>query len=384
MWAPALVGWVGGKNWSVSTSIGSPAVGWFPLAPREVYVPAYRVSPTYIKQVNVTHVTNITNVTYVNGNPAARADTRYRNRDIRHAVTALPGEHFKKRTAIHVTGSAVDLRDHRALRTAPSSPLAPAAIVPRPISIDQNPSISSASREDRSARMHQRLEHMPANTSGDIRSVEGTRIHRNDATATRHDRAEKTDSGKKREMIGPGRLDGPIQPDADRLERLRRQGAAQATHEHSAPRQEWRREPERGDGRDVQHIEPRFQPPRERRLDERDVGRLERRQQVHTEIRRSPASEEAYGRVERAALPQVPMPQIDERRELRQPERSAPVTIAPPHDMQRQRMEWEKGRAARVAAPQETQEPNTSSNAPRNEHRRPLQEGRHPSEGRRW
>jgi hypothetical protein len=49
--APALVAWVGGPNWSVSVNLGGPAVGWVPLAPREVYVPWYRHSPRYVDRV---------------------------------------------------------------------------------------------------------------------------------------------------------------------------------------------------------------------------------------------------------------------------------------------------------------------------------------------
>jgi hypothetical protein len=40
VFAPAVVGWVGGPNWSVSVNIGGgPAVGWVPLSPRDRYVP---------------------------------------------------------------------------------------------------------------------------------------------------------------------------------------------------------------------------------------------------------------------------------------------------------------------------------------------------------
>jgi hypothetical protein len=56
VYAPAMVAWVGGKNWSVSVSGGAPAVGWVPLAPREVYVPTYRHTIVYVQKVNITHV----------------------------------------------------------------------------------------------------------------------------------------------------------------------------------------------------------------------------------------------------------------------------------------------------------------------------------------
>jgi len=52
VWAPALVGFVGGTT--VAVSVGGPVVGWYPLAPWHVYRPAYRVSPTYVTVVNQT------------------------------------------------------------------------------------------------------------------------------------------------------------------------------------------------------------------------------------------------------------------------------------------------------------------------------------------
>ncbi len=83
VYAPALVGWIGRPGWSVTIGIGSvPAVGWFPLAPREVFVPAYRASPAYVRNVNVTHVTNIVNVTNI--------QPRYAHRDVERAVTVVP------------------------------------------------------------------------------------------------------------------------------------------------------------------------------------------------------------------------------------------------------------------------------------------------------
>ncbi|MBL0299416.1 MAG: hypothetical protein IPQ21_20285 [Betaproteobacteria bacterium] len=52
VFAPALVAWVGSSNWGVSVNVGGPAIGWVPLAPREVYVPWYRTTPRYVDRVN--------------------------------------------------------------------------------------------------------------------------------------------------------------------------------------------------------------------------------------------------------------------------------------------------------------------------------------------
>ncbi|HSV69084.1 MAG TPA: DUF6600 domain-containing protein [Methylibium sp.] len=54
VWAPALVGWVGGHSGNISWSIGIGApIGWFPLAPYEFYYPTYRHSVIYIDRVNI-------------------------------------------------------------------------------------------------------------------------------------------------------------------------------------------------------------------------------------------------------------------------------------------------------------------------------------------
>jgi len=58
VYAPAMVAWIGTPGIGVSLAIGNrPTVGWFPLAPHEVYVPSYRCSPKHVHNVNITHVT---------------------------------------------------------------------------------------------------------------------------------------------------------------------------------------------------------------------------------------------------------------------------------------------------------------------------------------
>jgi len=72
IYAPALVAWFGVPG--VGIGVGAP-IGWFPLGPREVYVPAYRHTPRYLRVVNVQHVTNVNQITivqapkYVNHHP---------------------------------------------------------------------------------------------------------------------------------------------------------------------------------------------------------------------------------------------------------------------------------------------------------------------------
>jgi hypothetical protein len=51
VFAPALVAWVGSSG-GVSVSIQLPSVAWVPLAPREVFWPAYRHTPIYVDRIN--------------------------------------------------------------------------------------------------------------------------------------------------------------------------------------------------------------------------------------------------------------------------------------------------------------------------------------------
>jgi FecR protein len=63
VYGPALVAWVGGPAVGSSVSFGSN-VGWFPLGPREAYVPNYRVSTAYVRHINTTNTT-LVNTTYI-------------------------------------------------------------------------------------------------------------------------------------------------------------------------------------------------------------------------------------------------------------------------------------------------------------------------------
>lgn len=71
VYAPALVGFVGGGGFGVAVSLGSmEGVGWYPLGPRDVYVPAYQVDPVYVQRINEgdTRYVNRTQVTTIYNN----------------------------------------------------------------------------------------------------------------------------------------------------------------------------------------------------------------------------------------------------------------------------------------------------------------------------
>jgi hypothetical protein len=123
VYAPALVAFISGDNWDVSLRFGSGGgVGWVPLGPGEPFVPAYRTSPTYVRNVNVTYVTNV-NVINVNVN-----NVRYVNRDVPGAVTAVPRAAFEGSRP--VAQVAVVVRAPDLTRARPSAaPVAAGAVI---------------------------------------------------------------------------------------------------------------------------------------------------------------------------------------------------------------------------------------------------------------
>ncbi len=123
VYAPALVVFVGG-----GIGVGVD-VGWFPLGPREVYVPTYNVSREYVNRVNVsnttvntTTVTNVYNTTIVNNNNTTNitntniTNVNYVNRNVQGAVTAVPQHAFV--SAQPVARAAVKM-DARQMASAP-------------------------------------------------------------------------------------------------------------------------------------------------------------------------------------------------------------------------------------------------------------------------
>ena len=114
VYAPALVAFVGGA------AVAGGAVAWFPLGPREVYVPSYRVSPTYVNRVNIsnttvnqTTVTNVYNTTIVNNNTTINNVT-YVNRNVNGAVTAVPQRAFASAQPVARNAVAVNQSQLRA------------------------------------------------------------------------------------------------------------------------------------------------------------------------------------------------------------------------------------------------------------------------------
>jgi hypothetical protein len=94
-YAPALVAFVGGNNFQLTVSSGNVGgVAWFPLAPREVYRPAYTVSRGYFENINRSNT--VVNTTVINNyyNNSNVTNIVYANRQVAGAVIAVPTSAF--------------------------------------------------------------------------------------------------------------------------------------------------------------------------------------------------------------------------------------------------------------------------------------------------
>jgi len=118
VYAPALVAWVGPAG---AAAVGSN-VGWFPLGPREVYVPPYRVSTTYVRNVNITNTTVINN-TYITNVYQNNITPQHYVNQTASGVTTVPRTTFisAQRVGGHTTqGSPAVLAAGAATTAAPT------------------------------------------------------------------------------------------------------------------------------------------------------------------------------------------------------------------------------------------------------------------------
>ena len=122
VWAPALVGWIGGSNWNVGFNHhgirhAAPAQGWYPLAPRDAYVPTYRMAHDNLRYINRQAGP---------AQPDVRGRTRFDGDNQRVGLTVVPHEQFSRRGPVVVKGAAL------AILTSALVQAAPAAVAPAP------------------------------------------------------------------------------------------------------------------------------------------------------------------------------------------------------------------------------------------------------------
>lgn len=102
VWAPALVGFYGGSQWNNGAIAPgrplAPLVGWFPLSPRDRYVPTYTQNVTYIRQVNNftiinnNQTVNINHPNRDNGSTTVLRDIMVSSAPVAANVARVPGE----------------------------------------------------------------------------------------------------------------------------------------------------------------------------------------------------------------------------------------------------------------------------------------------------
>lgn len=126
VYAPALVVFVGGGeprlryHIRIGVHIG---IGWFPLAPHEIYIPPYRASRTYITNINVSH-TVIRDRDRIHNVDLRRQE--YRNRGIEGAITTVPEDVFARGGRLSGVAAPMPAREAREVRvTGAAPPVAP-------------------------------------------------------------------------------------------------------------------------------------------------------------------------------------------------------------------------------------------------------------------
>jgi hypothetical protein len=172
VWAPALVAFVGGgPGFHFSAGVG---VGWFPLAPGEVYVPAYPVSRAYVNNINVTNtsvtitkVTNVYNTVVINKTTVN--NITYVNQHVTNGVTIVSHDAFVNARPAAENLMHVDAREIASapvghvvaaepMKTSvigagrPVSVTPPAAVINRPVVAVRTPPPPPRSIEQRQAQ----------------------------------------------------------------------------------------------------------------------------------------------------------------------------------------------------------------------------------------
>jgi hypothetical protein len=135
VYAPALVAFVGGGGFGLTVGFGGgfAGVAWYPLGPRDVFVPGYRCSPRYLQNVNITNtrvvnvtqVTNVYNTTIINKNVnVTKINYTYANNAA--AVTAVSKETFVNAKPVASSAVRVTPQQIQNARVVEQAPLTPA------------------------------------------------------------------------------------------------------------------------------------------------------------------------------------------------------------------------------------------------------------------
>jgi len=294
VYAPALVGWTGAPGFGASVALG---VGWFPLGPREVYVPGYRYSPRYIRSVNVSN-TWVNNTYIRNLRNGRNPDIRYRYGRDPHAVTVVDRDRFVAGRPIDGHRTPVNARDlgrwHNAARPPQINPGRESMLAGQ---LAQRPPMGrvlrpDASRPSNATRLNERFERGRGSPPSAIRqpglrespqqAAPGAvsapdfnrapqRVQRNDRPAWAHDErgsAARPGAFNRRESEDLRRLpserapQGPARAPTEGQRSWQRQEQPQAPRETVAPRPQFRPEAPRAESPRAELSRPERSAPR--------------------------------------------------------------------------------------------------------------------------
>src|ERR1700719_11346 len=178
VYSPALVAWVGGGGFAVGVVAGGgAAVGWFPLGPREVYVPSYRASRTYVNNVNITNTTvntpvvnnyynnlvvnkNVTNVNYVNQSApgavtATSSQTFASGQSVHNNIVKVDERQIARAQVVTAAPTVAPTRQSVVGAGRPAAARPPAAVVTREVVAKTAPPPPPAKFEQRQAAIQQ-------------------------------------------------------------------------------------------------------------------------------------------------------------------------------------------------------------------------------------
>ncbi|MGB6786507.1 MAG: DUF6600 domain-containing protein [Candidatus Acidiferrales bacterium] len=128
VYAPALVAFVGGGGFHVAVGIGGGGpVAWFPLGPRDVYIPAYHASPHYVQYVNVTntHINAVSVTNVYNTRDTSATRITYENQDVAGSVTAVSHDTFVNARPVADAVIRVNSEQLRGAEVVSAAPVAP-------------------------------------------------------------------------------------------------------------------------------------------------------------------------------------------------------------------------------------------------------------------
>jgi hypothetical protein len=213
VYAPALVGWVGSRGTHVS---------WFPLGPRDVYVPGRRFSRHYLDRVN--HANTVITDRERLRDAYDRRDNNHhhRNRGVPGAVMAVPRATFtaaerignrrfryedRETAGVRENGGApqiAPLRESRMGGVARAQPRVPPAIANRQVTVRRDPPPSAARFARRPAVREQNWQTQPERMERAPATV-GEAIIRD-----RAERQERNDRNDRPNRVGRNRVDRPV------------------------------------------------------------------------------------------------------------------------------------------------------------------------------